>query len=229
MTKKEMTAAEGVAEDFVGGGANAQGAATPSLAERVKHLIEGTKTHRAAVDVAMAAIIKNKADTDNQYAVITGQVVEAVALFQADPEAADKFFQQKKVKCRRDTANVVQYLTAKCLMGNGRGGGPISKIATVAAGMGTDASTSAVERINLLGGFAKAYEHFKPKNPQAADDNEKFVGAELVIRLRDGSAGILPVSPNELVRLGTRKMVTWLPADDNTNVADVSGNDGEDA
>lgn len=189
----------------------------PTIDERAVALCNKVRPHRSAVDHALAIIADNKENTDSQYAIITGMVVEAVALFQDDPEATERLFLEAKITCRPDTLNPLHYLTAKYLMGNGRGGGPTSKVATVAANIGVVTSRAALERIALMGGFAKAYGKFKPKR-EAANDNERFVGAELIVRLGDGSEGIVPVSFEAVVKLATKPNVVWISANDNSEV-----------
>ncbi|GAB3120604.1 hypothetical protein [Novispirillum itersonii] len=228
MSVEEVTATESVAESFVADNTNPQGTATPPLELRVKRLIEGARTHRDVVDVALAAVVANKAETEKQYATITAQVIEVVALFQADEEAAEKLFEGAKVKCRSDTANPLHYRTAKYLEGNGRGGGPSSKVATIAAALSARTSEDAMAEIEALGGFSRAYAHFRLKTSAPVSDSEKFVGAELIIHLKDGSTGIIPVSPEELVRLGSKRKVVWR-APNNTPAPEAAGLDGEGA
>lgn len=182
-----------------------------SIEARVAHLIAAVAENRKEVDAALTAVLNNKTDTDGQYAIIVGQVVDAVRAFQKDAEAAEQLFRAAKVACRSDTANADQYRAAKYLMGNRRGGGPTSKVATVAAALKDFSAQEALDRIRALGSFAKAYAHFQP-SPKAANDNKKFVGAVLVVRLQDGSEGIINLSPDVIARFDMKKLVTWKPA-----------------
>lgn len=193
----------------------------PAISDRIAKLCNKVRTHRSVVDRALAAIADNKENTDSQYAIITGMVVEAVALFQDDPEATERLFLEAKVTCRPETLNPLHYCTAKYLMGNVRGGGPTSKVATVAASIGVVTSRETLERIALMGGFAKAYTKLRPKR-EAANEDERFVGAELIVRLGDGSEGIVPVSFEALVKLASKPNVVWHSANDN---ADLAGSD----
>jgi len=174
-------------------------------------------SYRKKFDSALAAIEASKDDIASQYAKMAAWTLAATVDFLSDAEAARALL--AKVKSNYTFDEYSDFLVCKWLMADSVGKGPVSKMATISAGLrgeGIATEEAALKRIEVAG-FAKTYEAFKAPQ-ETFDDTERFVGAELVIRLRDGDEGIVKMTAEQMAAFAKNHRVSWMAA----NTSEVS-------
>lgn len=189
------------------------------LDARIKALRLKVESNVQDFIAAGEAVEANKENTAGLYAAQAAQTLAATIAFLADPEPAKAIL--SKVKCRFGIDQHPDYIVGKWLMSHTRGGGQLSKIATISRALrdeGVATDKDALERISTVG-FNATYRQYCPK--LVGNDNiEQYVGAELHIRLRDGRECLVVMKPEQLAQLVSTHTTTWSSNGDNDNTTD---------
>lgn len=194
-----------------------------NLSTRVMSLISALTPLHQAFATAQNAMATGKATVASQQAQMTAITVVAAERFKTDLDAAEAMFTQCGVKGRGTVRDGLDYFVAKWL--TGKSGGPTSKMAAISAGLraeGITTEAAALQRISQGGGFAKVYEHFKPKAPANDNSIPDLTGARVIIQLPDDSFGIAHLSPAQIMALAKKRGTEWRKAANDAPNQDAS-------